>query len=46
MVVVFQILKLHDAWLWSFSTAKYGKFQVTYLRFYVTGSPEVLTAIQ
>ena len=27
MVVVFQILKLHDVWLWSYSTAKYGKFK-------------------
>ena len=27
MVVVFHILKLHDVWLWSYSTAKYGKFK-------------------
>ena len=27
LVVVFQILKLHDVWLWSYSTAKYGKFK-------------------
>ena len=27
MVVAFQILKLRDVWLWSYSTAKYGEFK-------------------
>ena len=48
MVVVFQFLKLHDVWLWSYSTAKIWQVQVqvTYMWCYVIGSPEVLTAIQ
>ena len=37
MVVVFQILKLHDVWLWSYSTAKYGKTFVV-LHHWIPGS--------
>ena len=37
MVVVFQILKLHDVWLWSYSTAKYGKFKLVQVNIFVIG---------